>query len=107
MALSKIQPASMDLTANYAFTGTNSMAGLDYEEKLTTTLTASSSDTLSFTSSIDSAHITFISLDLLIYIRLKCNGDFRINISGWWSVIITAKQLHSFAYQNESGTLCI
>ena len=33
MALSKIQPASMDLTANYAFTGTNSVAGLDYPEK--------------------------------------------------------------------------
>ena len=33
MALSKIQPASMDLTANYAFTGTNSIAGVDYPEK--------------------------------------------------------------------------
>ena len=33
MALSKIQPASIDLTANYAFTGTNSTAGIDYEEK--------------------------------------------------------------------------
>ena len=33
MALSKIQPASMDLTANYAFTGTNSVAGISIEEK--------------------------------------------------------------------------
>ena len=56
MALSKIQPASMDLTANYAFTGTNSVAGIDYEEKKLATVTASSSATLSFTSSIDSTY---------------------------------------------------
>jgi hypothetical protein len=56
MALSKIQPASMDLTANYAFTGTNSIAGVDYPEKKLATLTASSSATLSFTSSIDSTY---------------------------------------------------
>ena len=56
MALSKIQPASMDLTANYAFTGTNSVAGLEYAEKKLATLTASSSSTLSFTSSIDSTY---------------------------------------------------
>jgi len=56
MALSKIQPASMDLTANYAFTGTNSVAGLEYAEKKLATLTASSSATLSFTSSIDNTY---------------------------------------------------
>ena len=56
MALSKIQPASMDLTANYAFTGTNSVAGLEYAEKKLTTVTASSSATLDFTSSIDSTY---------------------------------------------------
>ena len=56
MALSKIQPASMDLTANYAFTGTNSVAGLEYAEKKLATLTASSSSTLSFTSSIDNTY---------------------------------------------------
>ena len=56
MALSKIQPASMDLTANYAFTGTNSIAGVDYPEKKLATLTASSSATLDFTSSIDSTY---------------------------------------------------
>ena len=56
MALSKIQPASMDLTANYAFTGTNSVAGLEYAEKKLSTLTASSSATLDFTSSIDSTY---------------------------------------------------
>ena len=56
MALSKIQPASMDLTANYAFTGTNSISTIDYEEKKLATLTASSSSTLSFTSNIDSTY---------------------------------------------------
>lgn len=56
MALSKIQPASMDLTANYAFTGTNSIAGVEYAEKKLATLTASSSATLSFTSDIDSTY---------------------------------------------------
>ena len=56
MALSKIQPASMDLTANYAFTGTNSVAGLEYAEKKLATLTASSSATLNFTSNIDSTY---------------------------------------------------
>ena len=56
MALSKIQPASIDLTDNYAFTGTNSIAGIDYEEKKLATQTASSSDTLQFTSSITSTY---------------------------------------------------
>ena len=56
MALSKIQPASIDLTANYAFTGTNSIAGIDYEEKKLATVTASSSATLSFTSGIDGTY---------------------------------------------------
>jgi hypothetical protein len=56
MALSKIQPASMDLTANYAFTGTNSVSTIDYAEKKLATVTASSSATLQFTSSIDSTY---------------------------------------------------
>tara|TARA_B100001063_G_scaffold38812_1_gene32447 strand:+ start:189 stop:812 length:624 start_codon:yes stop_codon:yes gene_type:complete len=56
MALSKIQPASIDLTDNYAFTGTNSIAGIDYEETKLATQTASSSDTLQFTSSITSTY---------------------------------------------------
>jgi len=59
MALSKIQPASIDLTANYAFTGTNSISSASsgtYEEKKLVTLTASSSSTLSFTSSINSTY---------------------------------------------------
>tara|TARA_B100001094_G_C17986241_1_gene697830 strand:- start:91 stop:717 length:627 start_codon:yes stop_codon:yes gene_type:complete len=57
MALSKIQPASMDLTDNYAFTGTNSISGAgDIEQTKLATLTASSSSTLSFTSSIDNTY---------------------------------------------------
>ena len=56
MALSKIQPASIDLTANYAFTGTNSVAGVSIEETKLATQTASSSSSLSFTSSIDNTY---------------------------------------------------
>ena len=59
MALSKIQPASMDLTANYAFTGTNSITSASsgtYEEKKLATVTASSSGTLQFTSGIDNTY---------------------------------------------------
>jgi len=56
MALSKIQPASMDLTANYAFTGTNSISTIEYAEKKLNTVTASSSATLDFTSGIDSTY---------------------------------------------------
>jgi len=56
MALSKIQPASMDLTANYAFTGTNSVAGLEYAEKKLATVTASGDSNISITSGIDSTY---------------------------------------------------
>jgi len=56
MALSKIQPASMDLTANYAFTGTNSVSSIEYAQKKLATRTASSSSTLSFTSGIDGTY---------------------------------------------------
>ena len=56
MALSKIQPASMDLTANYAFTGTNSVSSVEYAEKKLQTLTASGNTTRSFTSGIDSTY---------------------------------------------------
>ena len=56
MALSKIQPASMDLTANYAFTGTNSISTIEYAEKKLQTLTASGNTTRSFTSGIDNTY---------------------------------------------------
>ena len=55
MALSKIQPASIDLTADYAFTGTITDA-IAHPEKKLATVTASSSSTLDFTSSIDSTY---------------------------------------------------
>ena len=56
MALSKIQPASMDLTANYAFTGTNSVSTIEYAEKKLTTVTASGDSNISITSGIDSTY---------------------------------------------------
>ena len=71
MALSKIQPASMDLTANYAFTGTNSIAGLEYAEKKLATVTASSSATLSFTSSIDSTY----NIYKFRFVNIHCATD--------------------------------
>ena len=71
MALSKIQPASMDLTANYAFTGTNSVAGLEYAEKKLATVTASSSATLSFTSSIDSTY----NIYKFKFVNIHCATD--------------------------------
>jgi hypothetical protein len=79
MALSKIQPASIDLTANYAFTGTNSISTIDYEEKKLATLTASSSSTLSFTSSIDNTYniykFRFINMHPSAYEELGFQGS--------------------------------
>ena len=79
MALSKIQPASMDLTANYAFTGTNSVAGLEYAEKKLATVTASSSSTLDFTSNIDSTYniyrFRFVNLHPSAGTNLQFNGS--------------------------------
>ena len=73
MALSKIQPASMDLTANYAFTGTNSISSVEYAEKKLATLTASSSGTLNFTSSIDNTY----NIYKFRYINMHPSGDGR------------------------------
>ena len=55
MALSKIQPASIDLTDDYSFTGTITDT-ITHPEKKLATVTASSSATLGFTSSIDSTY---------------------------------------------------
>ena len=88
MALSKIQPASMDLTANYAFTGTNSVAGTDYPEKKLATVTASSSSTLSFTSSIDNTILikSNISYSIIMQKRspssIKANEEINIPAAG-------------------------
>ena len=79
MALSKIQPASMDLTANYAFTGTNSVSTIEYAEKKLATVTASSSATLSFTTNIDSTYniykFRFINMHPSAYEELGFQGS--------------------------------
>ena len=107
MALSKIQPASMDLTANYAFTGTNSVSTIEYAEKKLATLTASSSSSLSFTSSIDNTYniykFKFINIHpsnnaTRLQYNLSVDGGSNYNV---------AKTTTSFkAYHNEgdSGT---
>jgi|TARA_R100000278_G_scaffold29509_1_gene26942 hypothetical protein len=104
MALSKIQPASMDLTANYAFTGTNSISTIDYEETKLATLTASSSSSLDFTSNIDSTYniykFRFINIHpsnnaTRLQYNLSVDGGSNYNV---------AKTTHSFkAYHNEAG----
>tara|TARA_R100000654_G_scaffold72851_1_gene105049 strand:+ start:1018 stop:1644 length:627 start_codon:yes stop_codon:yes gene_type:complete len=107
MALSKIQPASMDLTANYAFTGTNSVSTIEYAEKKLATQTASSSSSLSFTSSIDNTYniykFKFINIHpsnnaTRLQYNLSVDGGSNYNV---------AKTTTSFkAYHNEgdSGT---
>tara|TARA_R100001509_G_scaffold15358_2_gene7839 strand:+ start:1126 stop:1752 length:627 start_codon:yes stop_codon:yes gene_type:complete len=105
MALSKIQPASMDLTDNYAFTGTNSVAGFTYEEKKLQTLTASSSSDLSFTSGIDNTYNIYKFRFVNIHpsnnaTRLKYN----LSVDGGSNYNV-AKQTISFqAYHNESDS---
>ena len=79
MALSKIQPASMDLTANYAFTGTNSVAGLEYAEKKLATVTASGDSALSFTSSIDSTY----NIYKFRWINIHPSGSGGSGVSDW------------------------
>ena len=105
MALSKIQPASMDLTANYAFTGTNSVAGIDYPEKKLATQTASSSNSLDFTSNIDSTYNIYKFRFINIHpsdnaTRLKYN----VSVDGGSNYNV-AKTTTSFqAYHNESDS---
>ena len=107
MALSKIQPASMDLTANYAFTGTNSIPSASsgtYEEKKLTTVTASSSATLDFTSSIDSTY----NIYKFRFVDLHPGTDgsifrFQANAAGGsgFNETITSTDFESF--HNEGG----
>ena len=105
MALSKIQPASMDLTANYAFTGTNSVAGLEYAEKKLATQTASSSGTLSFTSNIDSTYNIYKFRFVNIHPETN-NKIFQFQGStdsgGSYGVTITSTAFR--AYHNEAGS---
>ena len=107
MALSKIQPASMDLTANYAFTGTNSVAGLEYAEKKLATQTASSSGTLSFTSGIDSTYniykFRFINMHPAtnnVYFSFQCSTDSGSN----YNTSIQSTWINAFHNENDAST---
>jgi len=107
MALSKIQPASMDLTANYAFTGTNSIPSASsgtYEQKKLTTLTASSSSTLSFTSSIDSTYNIYKFRFVNIHPSAS-NPQFTFNASAdsGSNYNVTKTTTWFNAYNDESG----
>ena len=106
MALSKIQPASMDLTANYAFTGTNSVAGLEYAEKKLATVTASSSSTLSFTSSIDSTYniykFRYVSMhpsDNNSSFQFQCSTDGGSN----YNTTVTSTYFQAFHFEDGSS----
>ena len=107
MALSKIQPASMDLTANYAFTGTNSVAGLEYAEKKLATVTASSSGTLSFTSSIDSTYNIYKFRFIEIHPSHNGNVDFGFQCStdggSNYNTNITSNFFDAYHYENDSS----
>ena len=108
MALSKIQPASMDLTANYAFTGTNSVAGLEYAEKKLATVPASGDSALSFTSSIDSTY----NIYKFRWINIHPSGsggsgvsDWKVNFRDGGSNFDATKTTTAFgAYHNEADS---
>ena len=107
MALSKIQPASMDLTDNYAFTGTNSIPSASsgtYEQKKLSTLTASSSSTLSFTSNIDSTYNIYKFRFVNIHPSAS-NPQFTFNASadGGSNYNVTKTTTFFNAYNDESG----
>jgi len=107
MALSKIQPASMDLTDNYAFTGTNSISGAgDIEETKLATLTASSSSTLSFTSSIDNTYniykFRFINIHPAtnnVYFQFQCSTDSGSN----YNTTVTSTWNAAFHNENDGS----
>ena len=104
MALSKIQPASMDLTANYAFTGTNSVVGVDYPEKKLATVTASSSATLDFTSNIDSTYNIYKFRILNLHPATN-NVSFSVNFRDGSTAFDATKTTTAFyAYHTESGS---
>jgi len=107
MALSKIQPASIDLTANYAFTGTNSVAGVSIEETKLATQTASSSSSLSFTSSIDNTYNIYKFRFVNIHpsnnaTRLKYN----VSVDGGsnYNVAKTTTSFQAYHNEGDSGT---
>ena len=107
MALSKIQPASIDLTANYAFTGTNSIAGVDYAEKKLATVTASSSSTLSFTSNIDSTYNIYKFRFIEIHPSHDSNVDFGFQCStdggSNYNTTLTSTFFDAYHYENDAS----
>ena len=108
MALSKIQPASIDLTANYAFTGTNSVAGISIEEKKLATQTASTSDTLSFTSSIDSTYNIYKFRFTDIHTGSNnVHFTFQGSTDTGSSYGVTATTTFFKAYHNEGGSTAV
>ena len=104
MALSKIQPASMDLTANYAFTGTNSVAGLEYAEKKLATQTASSSSTLDFTSSIDSTYNIYKFRFVNIHSSATAELRFQGNAAGGSDFNETMTTTYFVSRHDENGS---
>ena len=97
----------MDLTANYAFTGTNSVAGLEYAEKKIATVTASSSGTLSFTSSIDSTYNIYKFRFIEIHPSHNSNVDFGFQCStdggSNYNTNITSNFFDAYHYENDSS----
>ena len=105
MALSKIQPASMDLTANYAFTGTNSISTIEYAEKKLQTLTASGNTTRSFTSGIDSTYNIYKFR--FVNIHAGTNNTyltFNTSTDGGSNYNITKTPTFFESYHNEGGS---
>ena len=102
MALSKIQPASMDLTDDYSFTGTITDA-ITHPEKKLETLTASSSSTLSFTTNIDSTY----NIYTFRFIEVHPSADaahFLVNFRDGGSSFDATKTTTFFQSQhNEAG----
>ena len=102
MALSKIQPASMDLTDDYSFTGTITDA-IAHPEKKLETLTASSSSTLSFTTNIDSTY----NIYKFRFIEIHPSADaahFLVNFRDGGSSFDATKTTTFFQSQhNEAG----
>ena len=104
MALSKIQPASMDLTANYAFTGTNSVSTIEYTQKKLATQTASSSSSLSFTSNIDNTYNIYKFRFINIHPSNNATRlQYNLSVDGGSNYNVAKTTTSLKAYHNEAG----
>ena len=105
MALSKIQPASMDLTANYAFTGTNSLASVSVEEKKLTTVTADDSGTtLTISSNINNTYNIYKFRFIDLHFATN-NIDFKVDYTTDGTNYNATQTSSMFAaLHNESGS---